>query len=345
MVYLREIIEHNKKRLLQFNNIEVAAYLSVTDKKELDTVSFELTPEEEVALNGYKSIAVKEEQVSSIMSKKSVKGISATSNIYKFSGLYLASKDKLLSIFQEKFNSENLKQQYFLAKIEPSFYSLLKHSSSIDGSDSLSIIIKKITGIEEVSESQLNDAINEVVKDEFDIQTQIIIEDLEKTFLEIKYVNKSADEQVRDILNNFSNAVKKINVNRRKGHSEYEIKDEYDVQDILYVILKSVFPNLRDEDPIPKVGGKSTKIDLIMREENILIEVKMIKEKDSNETHFIEELKIDFESYHECQWLKKLFCFVYDPLKKTKDISNFNDLNGVRKKKNQEYNVEIIVVN
>ncbi|MBK8279492.1 MAG: hypothetical protein IPK94_04830 [Saprospiraceae bacterium] len=123
------------------------------------------------------------------------------------------------------------------------------------------------------------------------------------------------------------------------------MEDEYDVQDISYVILKSIFPNLREEDPIPKVGGKSTKIDLILREEKILIEVKMIKAKDSNETHFIEQLKADFESYHECKWLRKLFCFVYDPYKKTRDISNFNDLNGERTKGEHNFNVEVIVAN
>ena len=91
------------------------------------------------------------------------------------------------------------------------------------------------------------------------------------------------------------------------------------------------------------MGATSTKIDLIIREEKILVEVKMIKEKDSDEKKFIQELKIDFESYHECKWLNKLFCFVYDPYKKTKDLSNFFDLNGDRTKSNHNFNVELIV--
>jgi hypothetical protein len=82
-----------------------------------------------------------------------------------------------------------------------------------------------------------------------------------------------------------------------------------------------------------------------LRDEKILIEVKMIKGKDSNEIHFIEQLKVDFESYHECKWLKKLFCFVYDPFKKTKDISNFHDLNGNRTKGEHSFNVELIIAN
>src|SRR5690606_21785637 len=180
---------------------------------------------------------------------------------------------------------------------------------------------------------------------DIDVQLQILLEDIESALLNIRYINKSADEVVRDILNNFSNAFQKIIKNRRKDHPNFEIEDEYDVQDILYVILKSVFPNLRDEDAIGKVGAKTTKIDLIIREERILVEVKMIKEKDSNETHFIEQLKADFESYHKCKWLRKLFCFVYDPYKKTRDISNFYDLNGDRTKGEHNFNVEVIVAN
>lgn len=149
----------------------------------------------------------------------------------------------------------------------------------------------------------------------------------------------------RNLLGEFSNSIQKIITNRRKGHVNFEINDEYDVQDLLYLILKATFPNLKDEDPIPKVGGKSTKIDLIIRKENILIEVKMLKKSDRDELKIIEELKIDFESYHECHWLKKLFCFIYDPYKRTRDKSNFNELSGIRKKGIHEYDVEIILVN
>ena len=43
----------------------------------------------------------------------------------------------------------------------------------------------------------------------------------------------------------------------------FNLKMKYDVQDILYVMLKPVFPKMKAEDPIPKVGATSTKIDLI----------------------------------------------------------------------------------
>lgn len=343
MVYLREIIKQTRLKFLQYKNIELVAYLSITSPSELETIDFELSPDEEIALKGYKNEIVNSDKVASIISKPSIKGIDATSNIYKFSGLYLASKDKLKKTLLDKYSKSNLKQKYFLSKIEPDIVIQLKKDILEFSSDSTSILIKLILGFDSPTENDLDLAIADILTNDPDVQTQILFEDLEKVLMRIKYVNKDSEELVRDILNNFCNAIQKIIKDRRKEHQVFKIEDEYDVQDILYVILKSTFPNLKDEDPIPKLGGRSTKIDLILKEEKILIEVKMIKDSDKNELHFIDQLKVDFESYHECKWLKKLFCFVYDPYNKTRDISNFQDLDGDRIKGEHKFNVELIV--
>lgn len=346
MVYLREILKHNKAKLIQYKNIELAAYLYAQSFEELPNHSFELSPEEEVALIGYKKESIDVSKVVAIVSKAPIKGISATSNIYKFAGLYLSAKNDLSQQLKEKYQQSDLKQKYFLSKIEPSLKIQLSKEVLELNNDPLSILIKTVYNTNTVIEKELNSALQSITSaTDIDVQSQILLEDIESTLLQTKYINKNADEVVRDVLNNFSNAIQKIINGRRLNHPDFKIEDEYDVQDISYVILKSIFPNLREEDPIPKVGGKSTKIDLILREEKILIEVKMIKAKDSNETHFIEQLKVDFESYHECKWLRKLFCFVYDPYKKTRDISNFNDLNGERTKGEHNFNVEVIVAN
>lgn len=346
MVYLKEILKHNKTKLIQHKNIELAAYLYLQSPEELSNYSFELSPEEEVALIGYKKETIEVSKVISIVSKAPVKGINATSNVYKFSGLYISAKKELNPQLQEKYQQSDLKQKYFLSKIEPSLKSLLSKEVSASLKEPLAILINTVFNETSLNEAELNTALQSITSGvDIDVQLQILLEDFESALLKIKFINKNADEVVRDVLNNFSNAIQKIITNRRSNHPNFKIEDEYDVQDILYVILKSFFPNLRDEDPIPKVGGKSTKIDLILREEGILVEAKMIKAKDSNETHFIEQLKVDFESYHECKWLRKLFCFVYDPYKKTRDISNFNDLNGERKKGEHHFNVEVFVSN
>lgn len=346
MVYLREILKHNKSKLIQYKNIELAAYLHVQSFEELPNHSFELSPEEELALIGYKKETAEVARIVSIVSKAPIKGISAISNIYKFAGLYLSAKNELKQQLKEKYQQSDLKQKYFLSKIEPSLQIQLSKEISDLNNDSLAILIKTVYGADTVNETKLNAALQNIISaSDIDVQSQILLEDIERTLLQTKFVNKTTDEVVRDVLNNFSNAIQKIINGRRQNHPDFKIEDEYDVQDMLYVVLKSIFPNLKEEDPIPKVGGKSTKIDLILREDKILIEVKMIKAKDSNETPFIEQLKVDFESYHECKWLRKLFCFVYDPYKKTRDISNFNDLNGERTKGIHKFNVEVIVAN
>jgi hypothetical protein len=317
----------------------------VSSSEELDNHEFELSPEEEIAFKGYTNASIEKEVIISIVAKAPIKGISAISNIYKFSGLYLAAKSELKGALQEKFLHSDLNEKYFLSRIEPGLKNQLLKDVTEAKSESILTIIKYVLGFEDVQDKELENALQVISKIKIDVQTQILLEDLEKVLLKIRYMSKTAEEVVRDVLNNFSNAVQKITKIRRSDHSLFLIADEYDVQDILYVILKSIFPNLRDEDPIPKVGAKSTKIDLILREEKILIEVKMIKVKDLNEIHFIEQLKVDFESYHECKWLKKLFCFVYDPYKKTHDVANFRDLNGDRIKVGHSFNVELIVVN
>lgn len=346
MVYLREILKYNRAKLIQYKNIELSAYLYVQCIEEMPNHSFDLTPEEETAQIGYKKESIDISKVVSIVSKPPVKGISAISNVYKLAGLYLSAKTELNQKLKEKYQQSDLKQKYFLSKIEPTLKLELENEVKVLNNDSIAVLIKTVFDKDTVDETELNTALRTITAlTDIDVQLQILLEDVENTLLNIRYINKSADEMVREILNNFSNAIQKIIKNRRKDHPNFEIEDEYDVQDILYVILKSVFPNLRDEDAIGKVGAKTTKIDLIIREERILVEVKMIKEKDSNETHFIEQLKVDFESYHECKWLGKLFCFVYDPYKKTRDISNFNDLNGERTKGEHNFNVEVIVTN
>ena len=114
---------------------------------------------------------------------------------------------------------------------------------------------------------------------------------------------------------------------------------------MLYVILKPLFPTLLTEDPAPRVGVKYTLIDLIIREAGIIIEVKMIKKKDKNEKEFVEQLKIDIQSYYSYPYIDDLLIFVYDPENKTQDIQNFYVLNGEQEIQGSRFNVEVIVGN
>src|SRR5690349_14222519 len=103
MVYLREIIQNSKMKLDEANNIELAAYLALRDKDKLNNTVFDLTPQEEISLKGFKGVEIAPSEINNIISKRPLKGVDATSNIYKFAGLYAAASRELEKTFAEKF--------------------------------------------------------------------------------------------------------------------------------------------------------------------------------------------------------------------------------------------------
>lgn len=348
MVYLDELIQKKKEEILEEDSLASYCYWFIKNHQNLDLQIPESFADEEIlAAKGYKGIEVDEEEIKNLLEKKPVKNLDFTSNIYKLLGTYLLSQDLLRSKVDEKFATSNLKSKYLVSKIDSTFREKLQNDlrENSDLEDKYEVLLKYV-----VSDVELIDVSSEVT--EFncdDVIDLLLLEEIRKTSLAksifTKFKNLSAIEIIRQVLKEFGNSVKKITQNRRKGHDEFKINDEYDVQDLLYVILKPLFPKLIDEDPNQKVGGVSNKIDLIIREEKILIEVKMIKESDTNEKKFIEELKIDFESYHSNPHLEFLFAYIYDPQNKTKDIQNFYQLNGIREKNGKSFEVEIIVGN
>jgi len=347
MVYLKTEIEVLKGRLLGEMNLQSLAYYFVKDRGKLLKLVFNLSGEEATAVQGYKNLPVDKSIIESIITRKPTKGFNFSDSIYKLIGIHLAAEKTLQEQVEKKFRNTSIKNKYFIAQCLPEYFPEYQRDLSIVENDPISTLLYFLNG-GDVSEEDLKEALIEFLKGADDIIDLLILEDLEKYFLtqtvtKIKYIEKDAKTLVVEILNNFDEAVKKIISERRKGHPSFTINDEYDVQDLLYLVLKSIFPKLKEEDPTPRVGIKSNKIDLIIREEGILIEIKMIKEGDSNEKQYVEELKNDIESYYECKWLKHLVCYVYDPFARTKAKQNFYDLDGNRTIKEISFSVEVIV--
>ena len=348
MVYLDELIERKKEEILIEDSLASYCYWFIKNHQNLVLeIPENFADEEIIAAKGYKGLTVKEEVIRNLLEKKPVKNIDFTSNIYKLLGVYLLSQDLLQSKVDEKFANSSLKNKYLISRILPPYKEKLKNDlrESSEEEDDYNFLLKYIFSDVEIID--VSPDVAEFICD--DVIDLLLLEEIRETSLAksvfTKFKNLSAKEIIRQVLKEFGNSVKKITQNRRKGHDLFKISDEYDVQDLLYVILKPLFPKLIDEDPNQKVGGVSNKIDLIIREEKILVEVKMIKDSDNNEKKFIEELKIDFESYHSNPHLEFLFAFIYDPQNKTKDTQNFYQLNGIREKNGKSFEVEIIVGN
>jgi hypothetical protein len=99
---------------------------------------------------------------------------------------------------------------------------------------------------------------------------------------------------------------------RYKNRSTLIINDEYDVQDLLHSLLYIFFDDIRKEEWTPSYAGSSSRIDFLLKNESMIIEVK--KTRETLKTKQIgDELLIDIQRYQINPEYKTLVCFVYDP--------------------------------
>ena len=324
-----------------------ALYFWLYEPGKLDTYSPErLTYQEQLALKGYKGEDIEENDLTEIIRQPKHPGIHYTDNTAKFIGLYLSNPDIFKGDFLDKFQRSNLLTKYLLAKFDPEVIPDLKKAIEKENCTyPLFLPFLKHLMITELREEEMNNALEELT--DFNlanagIEHLVLLKDLEKALIKTKYNYKTSAELIEDVFNNFSNAIQSL-LKRRKGKEPFKIENEYDVQDLLYLILRSIFGNVIKEEPTPFHGGSSKRVDLVLREEGILIEVKMIKKHDTNANKYTKELKEDIESYDVYPWLKTLYCFIYDPYHKTTDDKNFYDLNGVRKKGSHQFEVKVFI--
>jgi hypothetical protein len=90
------------------------------------------------------------------------------------------------------------------------------------------------------------------------------------------------------------------------------IKDEYDVQYLLLPLLDVYFDDVRPEDAVPSVAGQNSKIDFVLPEEKIAVEVKMTRPT-LRESEIGDELAADIIRYQKREDVSTLIAFIYDP--------------------------------
>lgn len=141
-------------------------------------------------------------------------------------------------------------------------------------------------------------------------------------------VDSDTDELIQRVLYSFPDVINSLR-RRHLGRSSIEISDEYDVQDVLRSIYKSLFRDVRDEESVPSFAGKNSRVDLFLKDECRFIEVKMTR-KGLADKRVGEELTIDIPQYREHPGCAKLYCFVYDPERRLKNPKGLiNDLESI----------------
>lgn len=99
---------------------------------------------------------------------------------------------------------------------------------------------------------------------------------------------------------------------RHDGRPTLNVADEYDVQDLLHALLRVYFDDVRAEEWTPSYAGGASRMDFILNEYGVVIEVKKTRAgmaaKDVGD-----QLLIDIMRYKAHPGTKILYCFVYDP--------------------------------
>jgi hypothetical protein len=121
----------------------------------------------------------------------------------------------------------------------------------------------------------------------------------------------SALKQVVEICNNFHKVVKQLR-SRHAQRPTLDVNDEYDVQDLLHSLLHLHFADIRAEECTPSNAAQCTRIDFLLKNENIVIEVKKTR-KGLTAKEVSSELIEDIHRYQSHPDCKTLICFVYDP--------------------------------
>ena len=118
-------------------------------------------------------------------------------------------------------------------------------------------------------------------------------------------------QMVEKVCKRFHLVVKQLQ-KRYNGRAPLSMEDEYDVQDVLHALLHIFFDDIRKEEWTPSYAGGSSRMDFLLKEESIVIEVK--KTRDGLKAREVaDQLIIDIDRYKVHPDCKELICFVYDP--------------------------------
>lgn len=136
-----------------------------------------------------------------------------------------------------------------------------------------------------------------------------------------KLVEKTVENAVNDSLTVIENICTHFSIVSRQLRDRYnsrptlDVNDEYDVQDLLHALLLLHFKDIRKEEWTPSFAGASSRMDLLLKSEQLVIEAKKTSDK-LRDKEIGKQLKLDIVDYRKHPNCKTLVCFVFDPQKK-----------------------------
>jgi len=132
-----------------------------------------------------------------------------------------------------------------------------------------------------------------------------------KTYIGPDEIEINTIQTLELIFSKFHTIVRQLR-DRYSNRTTLEVNDEYDVQDLLHVLLKIYFQDIRPEETTPSYAGSSKRMDFLLKSEKVVIEVKKTR-KTLTAKEVGNELLVDIATYSEHPDCDLLVCFVYDP--------------------------------
>jgi len=105
---------------------------------------------------------------------------------------------------------------------------------------------------------------------------------------------------------------RRIRINEKNYDERFTITHENHVHHILWALLHLFFDDVRHEEHISSFGGHNSRLDFLIKDRNIGIEVKLARQN-LRDAQVRDELLADIAQYQNHPTLETLICFVYDP--------------------------------
>jgi hypothetical protein len=154
--------------------------------------------------------------------------------------------------------------------------------------------------------------------------------------------NSNKNELIIRALRSIAVSARRLS-NRSQGRTDIPVENEYDVQDLAGVALRALFPDVEREDWTPRRAGMAKRIDLVIPSASTVVECKFVRDPRHART-IADELRIDFECYHDHRSCRELFVYIYDPENYIQDPEAFSAaLNGMRQKQDHQFSVYVLI--
>jgi hypothetical protein len=131
--------------------------------------------------------------------------------------------------------------------------------------------------------------------------------------------------------------------NRRRGSTPLSFSTEYDVQDLLHALLRPWVRDIRPEEFTPSYAGSSTRMDFLLPEHRLVIELKFVR-GGGHAKKIGDELIIDIDHYRRHPECDALWCVIFDPDHLLPNPDGLrSDLEGARTTKDGAVIVKVLV--